>query len=152
MWKMFTVFIPFVWLARIFSLISTLSIVMNLISSCISTLMELSYLLYCMTLRTLYPSINAPRLSLTNLLCASSLSLIYYSKSSRASASYSSFWFYNYASLCCGVRFCFCFAYFVYGCKGFDFFFSSWCLREGFTTVTVIFVSRFSDFDEISGH
>ena len=148
MWKMFTVFMPLVWLALIFSLISTRSIVMNLMRSCISTLMELTYLLYCMTLRTLYPCISAPRLSLTNLLCVSSFSLVYCSCRRRASASNSSFSFCNYSPRCWGVRFCFsCFPYFAYDCcKGFDF---SCCLREGFTTVTVILVvSAFSDLDE----
>jgi hypothetical protein len=151
MWKIFTVLIPFVWLARIFSLISTRSIVMNLMSSCISILRELTCRLKCITLRTLYPSISAPSLSLTNLLYPSSLSLTYCSYLSRASASYSSFWSYSYFSLYCGVIFCFSFPCLAYGCKGFDFFFSSWCLREGLTTVTVIFVSKLSDLDELSG-
>ena len=142
---MLTVLIPFVWLARIFSLISTRSIVINLMSSCISILRELTCRLKCITLRTLYPSISAPSLSLTYLLWASSFSLANCSYLSRASASYSSFWSF---SLCWGVRFCLSFPYFAYGCKGFDFFFSSWCLRDGLTTV---FVSKLSDLDELSG-
>ena len=151
MWKIFTVLIPFVWLARIFSLISTRSIVMNLMSSCISILRELTCRLNCITLRTLYPRISAPSLYLTYLLWASSFSLANCSYLTRASASYSSFWSYNYFSLCYGVRFCFSFPCFAYGCKGFDFFFSSWCLREGLTTVTVILVSKLSDLHEVSG-